>query len=111
MLTHLIYECRKLLEAEDLTDDELAMMHVLKMYKPAYRARELQDLGMRYSTDCPVMQSLIHKGFVAVQGRNITPDRKKIKVELAKHQVPERYRNSLENASLSFRIGDRPPIA
>lgn len=99
----LIQECRALVENASFSDEELVMMHTLTMFKPYARAYNLERFGMRYSVDDPLLQSLIAKKMVKVQGKSIIPDRDKIKAELIKHEVPVQYQFKLTNPCLSFK--------
>ncbi len=96
------------LASDDYSDDELAAMHVISMYKPVARAEYFEYLGLgNYDSQAPILKSLASKGLVKVNSTGaISLDKGKAKKIMGERTVPKKYKGKLENSTLNFKSSD-----
>jgi hypothetical protein len=104
-LARRLLKASRMLLAEEFTADQLAALSVMNMLKPVARAREFEELGLGpYTKDAPLIQALVEKGLVKIQGNGaIAPDKEKIKTTLKSHDVPPEYKMKLQNWNMQFK--------
>ncbi len=92
-------------QAANYSQEELAVLGMFKMYKPNYRAQEMQRAGLGdYSPENPTVKSLIEKGLIKVRGgKSMVLDRTKTKKILSENEAPEKYKRYIDNYTMLFK--------
>lgn len=88
------------------SQEELAVMAIFDMLKPAGRARAFERARLgEYSPDNPTIKSLADKGLIKIRGgKAMQLDKKKAQAIMKDNKVPEKYKGELDNWSMQFKV-------